>query len=247
MVRPGKGHVLMSKTLKTSKPEDTFYFSCHPNIDCFTHCCQDINILLTPYDILQMKTRLGISSTEFLQKYTKTLIAPATSLPAVQFKMNEKDDKRCYFVNPTGCGIYEERPWSCRMYPMDNSGEGEGFVPMVDPSRCLGLKESKIWQLQDWFADQGLGPYNDWNLRFAQLTDDENVTAWRRHYPDNAGIFYLACYDLDRFRQTVFKQSLYDMIDPAHPEPERLRTDDLLLLEFAFTWLKAIAEREVGK
>ena len=92
----------MSENPKTLDIEDTFHFSCNHGIDCFTQCCQDVNILLTPYDIIQMKNRLGISSAEFLENYTKRLFAPNTFLPAVQFKMDEENKKRCYFVGEKG-------------------------------------------------------------------------------------------------------------------------------------------------
>ena len=237
----------MNETTKVLSLEDTFHFSCHPGIDCFSQCCQDINILLTPFDILQMKNHLGISSTEFLKTYTKTLFAPKTVLPAVQFKMNEEGGKRCYFVSQSGCKIYEHRPWPCRMYPLDISVDGEGFVPMVESSRCLGLKDDQTWQLQGWFEDQGLEPYNQWNLRFAELTEDEKLTNWRKEYPGAVEIFYLACYDLDRFREQVFDQNLHEMVDQHPIDLEKLKTDDLALLDFAFVWLKTVAERELGK
>jgi Fe-S-cluster containining protein len=235
----------MNETNKVLDLEDTFYFSCHPGIDCFTQCCQDVNILLTPYDIVQMKNRLGISSTEFLKKYTKRLLAPNTSLPAVQFKMDEENEKRCYFVGEKGCGVYEQRPWSCRMYPLDLT-EAETFAPMVDSTRCLGLEDNTAWQLRDWLQIQGVEPYNDWNQRFAELTEDEKVTSWRKVYPGGVDIFYLACYDLDRFREQVFKEKLYQMVDQSSVDQDALKTDDLALLNFAFTWLKTVAEREVG-
>ena len=66
----------------TPKPEDLLekdskiQFLCRPGLSCFTTCCQDVNIFLTPYDILRMKDRLGIPSHEFLDKYTKTLLPP---------------------------------------------------------------------------------------------------------------------------------------------------------------------------
>jgi len=237
----------MSENPRTLGLEDTFHFSCNPGIDCFTQCCQNVNILLTPYDIIQMKNRLGISSTEFLEKYTKRLLAPSTFLPAVQFKMDEGNKKRCYFVGDKGCEIYEHRPWSCRMYPMDNNPDGEGFAPMVDSNRCLGLNDKKIWRLRDWFEDQGLQPYEQWNQRFAELTDDEKVMSWRKKYPGGVDIFYLACYDVDGFRELVFKEQLFEMVEGHSVDQDTLKTDDLALLEFAFTWLKTVAERGVGK
>jgi hypothetical protein len=133
------------------------------------------------------------------------------------------------------------------MYPLDHSVDGEGFVPMVESSRCLGLKDDQTWQLQGWFEDQGLEPYNHWNLRFAELTEDEKLTNWRKEHTGAVDIFYLACYDLDRFREQVFQQSLFEMVDQPSIDLDKLKTDDLALLDFAFIWLKTVAEQEVGE
>ena len=56
-----------------------FTFSCHPGVSCFNQCCSDVNIFLTPYDVLRLKNRLGISSQEFLDKYTQ-LVADRKSV-----------------------------------------------------------------------------------------------------------------------------------------------------------------------
>ena len=41
---------------------DTFSFSCSKELECFNRCCRDINLFLTPYDILRIKRRLKIPS-----------------------------------------------------------------------------------------------------------------------------------------------------------------------------------------
>ena len=233
----------MGETSTALSLSDTFYFSCDPGLDCFTQCCQDVNILLSPYEIVRLKNRLGLSSTEFLEAYTKTLIAPKTALPAVQLKMDEENGRRCHFVDKHGCGVYDDRPWSCRMYPLDYSDEGEGYTAIVDSSRCLGLDAEKVWQLHDWFQGQGLESYNDWNQRFAELTEDPVLATWRKAHPGGLEIFHLACYDLDRFRNLVFKENLHRMVEQPRVDLEKLRTDDLSLLDFAFDWLKSVAER----
>lgn len=235
----------MGETSTALSLSDTFYFSCDPGLDCFTRCCRDVNILLSPYEIVRLKNRLGLSSTQFLEGYTKTLIAPKTALPAIQLKMDEENGRRCYFVDNHGCGVYHVRPWSCRMYPLDYSDEGEGYKATVDSSRCLGLDAEKVWQLRDWFQGQGLESYNDWNQRFAELTEDPELAVWRKAQPGGLEIFHLACYDLDRFRNLVFKESLHRMVEQPHVDLEKLRTDDLYLLNFAFTWLKSVAERGI--
>ncbi len=52
----------------------------------------------------------------------------------------------------------------------------------------------------------------------------------------------LACYDLDRFREQVFKKKLYEMVDQPSADQDALKTDDLALLQFAFAWLKTVAK-----
>ena len=46
-------------------PESQFKFKCHPGIECFTQCCRDINIILTPYDIIRLKNKLTYLPTNF--------------------------------------------------------------------------------------------------------------------------------------------------------------------------------------
>ena len=50
--------------------DSRFTFRCHKDVKCFTKCCRGINIILTPYDIIRMKNRLGLTSDEFLSIYT---------------------------------------------------------------------------------------------------------------------------------------------------------------------------------
>ena len=51
--------------------DSEFQFKCHKGVKCFNQCCRDINIILTPYDIIRLKARLGLSSEEFLTLYTE--------------------------------------------------------------------------------------------------------------------------------------------------------------------------------
>ena len=69
-----KGFDLMKKAILDDFPrlglDDTFSFACHGRLPCFNVCCGDVNIVLTPYDVLRMRTKLALSSDEFLRKYT---------------------------------------------------------------------------------------------------------------------------------------------------------------------------------
>ena len=40
--------------------DSSFTFACHPGVPCFNDCCGDVNIFLTPYDILRLKQALNM-------------------------------------------------------------------------------------------------------------------------------------------------------------------------------------------
>jgi hypothetical protein len=53
---------------------DRFRFACHKDLPCFTACCANLDLVLTPYDVIRLRTRLGLPSEDFLKKYTNTSI-----------------------------------------------------------------------------------------------------------------------------------------------------------------------------
>ena len=99
-------------------PDDSFDFSCTPEVECFNRCCRDINLYLNPYDIVRLKRRLGISSAEFLRTYTLPLFSQEAGHPLVLMRMLPDETKACPFSGEDGCMVYEDRPWSCRSFPL---------------------------------------------------------------------------------------------------------------------------------
>jgi len=98
--------------------ESRFRFRCHKGISCFTKCCSNIDIMLTPYDIVALKKRLGITSEEFLEKYTHTKTEGKAAFPLIYLRMNKDETRSCPFVSAEGCTVYEDRPANCRYYPI---------------------------------------------------------------------------------------------------------------------------------
>jgi hypothetical protein len=140
--------------------DDTFCFKCHAGTGCFNSCCRDVTIFLTPLDVSRLRKSLGMTSTEFLDKHTHKIISSVTGLPAVVLKMNEDEEKTCPFVRDEGCSVYESRPFSCRLYPLD-SEQGIEYRLMVDPKKCKGLDEREEWTVERWRQEQGLPDYDD--------------------------------------------------------------------------------------
>jgi len=221
----------------------TFNFQCGPEVGCFTRCCKDVTIVLTPYDILRLKNRLGLSSEDFIDQYTRPITKSDYGLPVFVLRMGEDQEKRCPFVSPDkGCSVYAERPWACRMYPLDTrDGEEEGeeeYFITADPKRCLGLLENQPLTTEEWEKGQGLNVYKDVEELFNQITSAQRI--WGDHKLDGKvqNMVLLACYNTERFRKFVLESNFLKMFDFSPEEIDILKTDDLELLKLGFKWLQ---------
>ncbi|WP_202319439.1 YkgJ family cysteine cluster protein [Archaeoglobus neptunius] len=178
------------------EPVDKFRFSCYPGISCFNECCQNLNIALTPYDVLRMARGLGVTTTGFLEKYTEMHIGPATGLPVVVLKMSGK----CPFVSEKGCAIYSHRPTACRLYPLARVRVGDQIqYYLVREEFCKGHEESMEWHVGEWVRDQGAEEYNSMNDIFFQLITAKNRVC-RSLSRDEIRKIYESCFDIDSFR-----------------------------------------------
>ena len=226
--------------------DSRFKFKCHKEVKCFTTCCRGINIILTPYDIIRMKNRLGLSSEEFLTLYTTPQLLEKTDLPVVTLKLLDDDLSSCPFVRDDGCIIYQDRPTTCRYYPLGVASlshkEGvdeDGFYFFVNEPHCLGFEEENEWTVTEWRKDQGVDIHDEIN---ADWTD---LVVRKRSFPPNINLneeskkmFFLASYNIDKFRKFVFKSSFLKRYDIDEDTLARIKGDELELLAFGMKWLK---------
>jgi len=231
-----------------------FKFKCYKGIKCFTRCCSNIDILLTPYDVLRMKNRLGISSEEFIEKYTIMRVDEKSSHPYAYLKMNDDEERRCPFVVvPDGCTIYTDRPVSCRYYPVGqatlkkNEGNGivhEEFYFFVREEHCLGYKEPDEWTIESWKADQEADHYDAMNREWKELLMRRNLPGQPPLDEKKQTQFFMASYDLDRFRRFVFESRFLEVFDIPEEEVQKMRSDEVSLMKFAFKYIKYIMMME---
>jgi Fe-S-cluster containining protein len=215
-----------------------FRFQCHPGVVCFTSCCRDVNIFLSPYDILRMKKRLGIPSEEFLKRYTFSLIPEASGFPVVLLKMQEDPTRSCPFVKPEGCSLYQDRPWPCRMYPLyqkDGGGEFQ-FVPRA--TQCQGMKEGREWTVREYLQDQGLASYNDMLKLLERISSHPRLAGENIRNPKVQEMIHMALYDLDRFRRFVLESRFLQIFYVGKEIVQKLADDDVELMKLALRWLE---------
>jgi Fe-S-cluster containining protein len=246
---PGAREPLIEKILADCPRlgvKDTFHFACHPGVSCFNRCCADVNIFLSPYDVLRMKKRLGMNSTEFLKKYALLPVHKTMKTPAVLLKMNDDEARTCPFLTSAACGIYEDRPWPCRMYPLGLAAQkdtadgwrGEQFYFLLKEDICRGLAEPRQWTVEQWLEGQGINDYDQWGEAFKELTLHKFFETGGELPPAKVHMLFTACYDLDSFRRFVFESTLLERFEVDEDLIERMKSDDEALLGFAYLWVR---------
>jgi len=233
---------------------DTFSFSCSKKVPCFNECCRDLNQFLTPYDILRLKHRLDLSSRLFLERYTTQQTGPETGLPIITLKTDDPHKLKCPFVTSSGCSVYEDRPSSCRTYPLvriaSRSRETrkitEQYILLKEP-HCLGFEQERTWTIRKWIEDQEVTFYNDMNDMLLEIISLKN-----RLIPGPLDIksrfaFHMALYDIDTLRFHVFEQHILDAWEPDEKTLNTLRNDDVELLKLGHRWIKNILFGKTGQ
>ena len=226
--------------------DSQFQFRCHKGVSCFTKCCRGINIVLTPYDIIRLKNRLDLPSDEFLAIYTKPEILEKTDLPVITLKLLDDEQESCPFVRDEGCIVYADRPTSCRYYPLgvvslmhQEGADDEGFYFFVNEPHCKGFEEDKQWTVKEWRKDQGADIQDKANMEWTDLM------VRKRSFPVNIKLtdkskelFFMASYDIDRFRRFVFESSFFDRYPTDSETREKIKNDESELLKFGIRWLQ---------
>jgi Fe-S-cluster containining protein len=230
--------------------ESQIRFRCHPGVSCFTECCGNIKIVLTPYDILQMRKRLDMEAAEFLHVYTEPTYLEKTDFPGVMIKLTEEG--RCPFIKSKteGCRIYSDRPTACRYYPvgMANFHEGaqegktsEEFYFVVKEAHCKGFEEDKTWTIKEWREDQGVDLRDKMNKGWMELVMRRKSFGYQATLSEQAKrMFFMASTDLDQFRSFVFDSSFLQTYDVDQETLERIKEDEVELLLFSYKVLASM-------
>ncbi len=227
--------------------DSRFKFKCHPGVSCFTECCRGINIILTPYDVIRLKTRLNLPSDQFLAVYTEPHLLEKTDLPVVTLKQLDDDKSSCPFVRDKGCILYEDRPTACRYYPLGTASlqhkegaDDEGFYFFVHEPHCKGFEEDCEWSVAQWREDQGVDLRDEVN---AEWTD---LVVRKRSFPPNIKLtekakqlFFMVSYNIDKFRSFVFDSTFLERMPVDDDMRKKLKTDDVALFKFGVQWLKS--------
>ncbi len=226
----------------------TIRFRCHRAVTCWNACCSNIDISLTPYDILRLKRRLDLSSSEFLERYTVPYEMEKDGIAGVKLRPVE-GGTACRFMMPEGCRVYDDRPTACRYYPvallsMVKQGEAmdRDAYAMVREPHCLGHNEPRELTIDAYREEQGLSEYDELARGWRQLILKKKSSGPTIGKPSKRSLqlFFMACYDVDRFREFVDSDGFRDVYDIPADERAGLLADDVKLMLFGFRLLHQV-------
>jgi hypothetical protein len=155
----------------------------------------------------------------------------------------------CRFMKPEGCGIYEDRPTACRYYPVallsmrrqDEYVDRDSYA-IVKEDHCKGHEVNRPITIGDYRKEQGLGEYDELARGWRQLVLKKQSSGPSIGKPTlrSRQLYFMACYDIDRFREFVSAESFNKLFDLPQEEKSVLLADDVALLQFAFRFLRQV-------
>jgi hypothetical protein len=226
--------------------EKVIQFRCHRDVGCWNACCANIDITLTPYDVLRLKNHLELSSGDFLKQFTVPYEMDQDGMPGVKLRPVE-GGTACQFMKPEGCGVYENRPTACRYYPiallsMRNQDEytDRAVYAMVEEKHCLGHQEPRSLTIDAYRQEQGVDEYDEKGRGWRQLVLKRKSAGPGIGKPPAVSnqLFFMASYDIDRFRAFVSSDSFNRTYEIPMDVMAVLLDDDEALMEFGYNFLK---------
>lgn len=173
-----------------SGPDATFRFEC----EACGRCCGEYRIVLSPYDIVQLRKATGRSTTELIRRGTIRverlsfkkifgfgpiadmldmfgLTKPDTVPVAfLGFQMGHSGKETCEFLSPASdrkrlCTIYKNRPGMCRLHPLGCTTI-EGRLQWFYRRPLCYPHEGHEQTVSDWLRTSDMDSFIRANARF---------------------------------------------------------------------------------
>ena len=228
--------------------DSVFRFRCHKDIACFNACCRSIDLLLTPYDILRLKNALGMTSGEFVGRYTLPFEMDAQGMPGLKMA-TKPGTTECVHLTEQGCGVYADRPAACRYYALGSmamrkkdSSEIEDAYFVVREAHCLGHEEPHEQTVAEYRKEQGLEKYDAMNRAWRRLIIRKRSSGPTVGAPSERSLqlFDMCSYDLDSFREFIQSPGFKALVELPPEREQELLDDEESLLSFAMRFLEQV-------
>ena len=139
-------------------------------------------------------------------------------------------------------------PSTCRYYPLgvgslsyaSDYNENDEFFFTVKESHCKGFDEEKEWTVGEWRKDQDVELRDEINAGWTDLiVRKKSVPMSIKLTEKSKQMFFLACYNIDKFRKFIFESTFLQRYDVDKKIVNNMKNDDIELLQFGFKWMKS--------
>lgn len=234
--------------------DDEFQFDFHPGISCFNACCKNIDITILPYDILRLKNRQNLSSSQWENSYTVRFSMNQHPLPRLKLATH-KGTRASVFLGEKGCQVYQDRPAACRYYAPGSMGirrKGTAYVEQiffkVKEDHCKGDAEPKKLPVRDYRQSQGAEKYDEMNrecqvIILKKRSSGPTVGAPSEH---SLTLFDMFNYDIDSFEKFSHSDGVKNLFELDANNRAEIENDQEALLLFAARFLKQVLFGEMS-
>ena len=132
-----------------------------------SRCCRHKGIALNPYEVLRLARHQGLTTTEFLARFTDR----------AGTQLKQRADGACVFLGAEGCSVHADRPLVCRIYPLGRhiSPEDEETFSELEPHPQTEGRYGAQGTVGDYLEAQRARPFMQAADRylnlFRELTD----------------------------------------------------------------------------
>ena len=177
------------RKLKVLDTDHKFSFAC----DQCGDCCRGSDIALNPYDILKISDYYDITAADFLDEFTRWVVALPSGMP--QVFLNTKPS--CPFKNEDRCNVYQVRPFLCRSYPVirivtHDPSTDEVKIKYSLEKNCSTIKTKETQTISEWLTEQCGETYLRESLRWSEF----KVRLVGSEYPKEDKVFHRLFYDI---------------------------------------------------
>ena len=236
--RPTKVSVYQEIDQEWLTLDSSFTFRCQPGLACFNQCCRTATVMLSPYEVLRLSRSLGLTTREFLSRYSRREVEGQSHLPLAFIDLSRTPGGGCPFVGEGGCQVYGHRPAACRLFPITMGSRLtpsgiEDFYFCRKLEFCRGFEGGEEWTVASWRNNQGFGEYDEARRRWLEILLLRGLQGPLQAETGIFDLLFTLMYDLDRLRQMAGSPVFRQIPELDDETLESIQREDSALLQFS--------------